>query len=237
MDFTPRQIQILFLLLNNDTAISSAQLAEELGISKRTVFREMNHVDRDLKPFQLTLQRNSHSGFTLEGTQEDKNVLLHHLENSDSFDPRNKTERQSKLLLALIIKENRLQKIYYYADLLYVSESTISNDLEELSRMLMPYQITLIRKAGFGIRLLYEEENLRTAIVSLSFSLKEYFIQSEVRTFLRGVCEKEDHTHLFQRLTLSARSHFLDYLSVSVFRMQQQYYIEDTTQNDHSNLD
>ncbi len=229
MDFSPRQIQILFLLLHADCAISAGKLAEELKISKRTIFREMNHVDRDLKKFHLDLIRNSHTGFMLEGSEEEKQALLMKLEQSDSFDPRNKEERQMKLLLSMI-EENRLQKIYYYADLLQVSESTISNDLEDLSTLISPYHVELIRKAGFGVCLRYQEYDVRRLLLHLAETGEEELIPLDISDEIRNLIDSDPGLKSsFFRLTLSGRQHFLKYASLGIRRMKEGHSITETT--------
>ncbi len=145
MDFTPRQIQILFLLLNAEGPLNSIQLAEGLNTSKRTVFREMNYVDRNLEELGLTLERKARKGFTLHGSEEARQKLMCMLQGSDSFDPKNREDRQKKLLYS-ILREDDVQKIYYYVDKLQVSESTISNDLADISGWLNRYGVRLLKR-------------------------------------------------------------------------------------------
>lgn len=102
MEFTPRLMQILFLLLNADKPIPAAKLAEQLQISKRTIFRELDHIDSSLEKCGLKLERKSRTGFELTGDLQDKQRLLTELQKSDHFDPRNREERQQKLILAMM---------------------------------------------------------------------------------------------------------------------------------------
>ena len=45
MEFTPRISQILKILLANGTPIGKQEIAEELGVSKRTVQREFEYLE------------------------------------------------------------------------------------------------------------------------------------------------------------------------------------------------
>ena len=99
MDFSPRQIQILFLLLESDKPINSNELAQALKTSRRTIFREMNHVDKELKKYHLTLERKGQQGFWLDGSEEDRQYLMDAIQNSDRFDPRNREKRQQILFV------------------------------------------------------------------------------------------------------------------------------------------
>ncbi len=111
MEFTPRLMQILFLLLNADKPIPAAKLAEQLQISKRTIFRELDHIDSSLEKCGLKLERKSRTGFELTGDLQDKQRLLTELQKSDHFDPRNREERQQKLILAMM-QEDELQNYF-----------------------------------------------------------------------------------------------------------------------------
>ena len=171
MEFTPRLMQILFLLLNAEKPIPAAKLAEQLQISKRTIFRELDHVDSSLEKYGLKLERKSRTGFELTGDLQDKQRLLTELQKSDHFDPRNREERQQKLILAMM-KEDELQKLFYYADMLQVSEPTVSKDLEALEKWFQRQNILLLRRAGFGMGLVYKEEDYRKALLAYEVSIK-----------------------------------------------------------------
>ena len=103
MSFTPRQIQILFLLLNTSGPLNSGELAKELKISRRTVFRELSHVDRELVKYGVKLERKGHQGFEIQGHDQDRHSLMQALQSNDSFDPRNRERRHQELLKALFM--------------------------------------------------------------------------------------------------------------------------------------
>ena len=54
MYFTPRLKQILLILLRRENSISVQSLADEIGVSKRTVQRELNHIEGSLKDFDIS---------------------------------------------------------------------------------------------------------------------------------------------------------------------------------------
>lgn len=231
MEFTPRLVQILFLLLKSDKPIKATELAEQLRISKRTIFRELEHVDKQLEKYGVHIKNKVRQGFLLTGGDQQKRMLLSVLEESDSFDPRNKDERQKKLILALM-QEEKMQKIYYYADLLQVSEATISHDLEVVDAWFTRHQITLERRAGFGIFLSYEEQNYRNAILSYiskygdkdasdqELSVLDKNVKDEVEDIL---CQMK--TDLAGQLTKSSYDSLILYLVITVKRIQNRKVI------------
>ena len=72
MEFTPRLVQILFLLLKSDKPIKATELAEQLRISKRTIFRELEHVDKQLEKYGVHIKNKVRQGFLLTGGDQQK---------------------------------------------------------------------------------------------------------------------------------------------------------------------
>lgn len=230
MEFTPRLMQILFLLLNADKPIPAAKLAEQLQISKRTIFRELDNIDISLKRYGLELERKSRTGFELTGDPQDKQKLLEELQQSDHFDPRNREERQQKLILAMM-KEDKLQKLFYYADMLKVSEPTISKDFETLEEWFQRQNILLLRRAGFGVGLVYKEEDYRKALLAYASKYQDHsFIDSDIYDKIIYFV-KSTGKNIIDKLTRYSVKNFLLYTAISVQRIQKQKYIADIYQS------
>lgn len=162
MKFSARLIQVLFLLLNSDNPIPAGILAENMQISKRTIFRELENADICLKEYDLELETKSKKGISIIGSEANRNKLLEELNKLEYSDPKNKEERHNQLILELL-KQEEPQKIYYYSSLLKVSEATINNDLDNIEEWFLKNNITLVRKSGFGIYLDCKEEDYRKA--------------------------------------------------------------------------
>lgn len=235
MEFTPRLMQILFLLLNADKPIPAAKLAEQLQISKRTIFRELDHIDSSLEKYGLKLERKARTGFELMGGSQEKQKLLAELQKSDHFDPRNREERQQKLLLAMM-KEDELQKLFYYADMLQVSEPTVSKDLETLEEWFQRQNILLLRRAGFGVGLVYKEEDFRKALLAYASkyqdqSFIDQAIYDKVTYFVKSTGKE-----IIDKLTSYSVKNFLLYIAISVERIKKHKYISEiikTTEIQH----
>ena len=55
MDFTPRTQQILEILLGGKGPVSKQEIADHLGVSKRTIQREFGFLESDIKKYGLGL--------------------------------------------------------------------------------------------------------------------------------------------------------------------------------------
>lgn len=160
---TPRMKQIFQVLLKAPSALPVKSLAEAVGVSKRTVQRELEYIDYALKPYDIRFVSKTGTGVWLEGSDEEKERLLQEIGGSDDYDVSNREERRKRLILE-ILKEKGLKKLFYYSSQFKVSEATISSDLEAIETWLNRYGLSVNRKPGSGISIEGGEENYRRAI-------------------------------------------------------------------------
>lgn len=163
MEFTPRLKQILNILLKEEQPMPIKKLAEELGVSKRTVQREMEYINSSLKRYALQFYSKTGAGVWIEGSEEDKARLQDEMEQKGSGELFYKEERRKRLTLELL-KDKEPKKLYYYSTLLDVSEATVSNDLAALEKWFEQFHLKISRKQGYGIGMTGEEKDYRRAI-------------------------------------------------------------------------
>lgn len=163
MEFTPRMKQIFLVLLNENQPISAKRLAEKVGVSKRTVQRELEYVEYELKAYQVRFMSKTGVGIWLEGTPEEKHRLLEAVNAGDTYDASDRENRRRRLILE-VLKEKGLKKLFYYSSQFQVSEATISADLEAIESWLNRYELYVVRKPGSGVTVEGSEDNYRRAI-------------------------------------------------------------------------
>ena len=126
MDFTPRMQQILQRLLSETDFVSEQTLADDLGISKRTVQRELDRTTGALASYGLQLQRKKKAGLMLIGPEKEKERLAASLQTASAMDFTDKQNRRRYLLFE-ILRDRTPKKLFYYSQLLGVSEATASS--------------------------------------------------------------------------------------------------------------
>lgn len=162
-EFSPRMKQILQVLLKQNKEISVKNLAEQVGVSKRTVQRELGYVDRSLKKYGVSFHSRTGVGVWLTGDDGARAELAAALTESGDYDAGNREERRRRLILE-ILKEKGLKKLFYYSSQFGVSEATVSADLAEAEKWLKRYDLRVSRKPGSGVSVEGTEENYRRAI-------------------------------------------------------------------------
>lgn len=163
--FSPRLSAILRILAEADQPVSVDALAESVGVSRRTVFRDLEGTHGMLRQNGLSLATVPGRGMELSGPAECREELRRQLSSGKAV-PRNRKERQ--MLLALLLMDNDdIQKLYYYADAMSVSEATVSGDLDHLEPQLEQWGLTLTRNRGQGVVLNGTEERIRRAMTAM----------------------------------------------------------------------
>lgn len=201
MDLTPRLKRILIIMLEEEQVIAVKELAERIGVSKRTVQRELEYIGSSLKAYRVTFETKTGKGVWISGSEEDKKKLLAELKEGDGYDVSNREERRKRLILE-ILKDKGLKKLFYYASQFQVSEATISTDLEAVEGWLNEQKLTVTRKPGSGIAVNGTEKDYRRAIRT--------FIEENIDTkVLREVYEVQEAPEELQALYKSGINQIL----------------------------
>lgn len=163
MTITPREQRILLCILDSSSPLTSENIANQIGVSKRTVQRECESIEYYLKSFDLELVKKKRVGMFIEGTATQKSALRKSLVGVNDIDVTNIRQRRVYLILELL-KDRTPKKRIYLADLLGVSEATISTDLEAIQPWLEKNHLKIEKKPGYGITVTGKEADYREAV-------------------------------------------------------------------------
>ena len=94
--------------------LSEQALADDLGISKRTVQRELEGTEKALSSYKLKLVRQKRAGIRLDGSALDKKNLTEALSDASAMDFSDKDTRRRYLLFELL-RDRMPKKLLYYS--------------------------------------------------------------------------------------------------------------------------
>ncbi len=239
MELTPRIRQILIYLLGAEQPVTDSEVADALGVSKRTILREADYIGSILKSYDLTLVRKKGEGSQIEGDREKKEELLMMVKARKEQVVSDKEKRRNLLKLELL-RNREPQKLFYYSDMFGVSEATISTDLEAISGWAKECHLEIIRKPGYGIALSGSEKSYRTALQRfVTENLKTHkeseagdniylLMNEEVLSEVEEVLERTKEPYL-RLLTNDAYVGLLVHLAVAVERIRQGELVSEET--------
>lgn len=101
---SPRQKNILQQLVQSSSGIKITSLAKEVGISRRTVYREFSELKLYLSQHHLAIE-NVNGSYRLKGSQNDLQLLTAELDQQPSKLAMSAKQRQAALACMLLLKD------------------------------------------------------------------------------------------------------------------------------------
>ncbi|GCF93604.1 putative transcriptional antiterminator (BglG family) [Enterococcus florum] len=171
-----KETHILKLLYEHQPAfLTSQELAAALGVSDRTARKYLHLLEDTLKEQGLgTIEGKQGCGYRLIIDQTDDFELFYVRQvktqpcSKDKGAIHEAQDRQYYILNQLFFEQKAVY-VDNLADELFVSRSTISNDLVEVKKMLKPFEIELCSKSNRGIFVVGNEKNIRHFIMNYFF--------------------------------------------------------------------
>lgn len=164
-NITDRQAQLLKILSAKNACHTFQSLGDFLGVSARTIARELDACAGYVKKAGLLLVRST-EGICLSGKADAVSAL------QSALDKKAYVANQAQRLILLklkLLQQTEPMKLYVLSRELRVAESTISHDLGKASAWFEGYGLRLTRRQGFGIALAGKESDRRGALAGLVY--------------------------------------------------------------------
>lgn len=166
--WSSRQREILLFFLESDGYGTLGDLADRLGVSVRTLQRELGELEPAALQWGLRFDKKSGVGLKLEGDPRDREELRAELER-DAADKTYSPEERQFVMKRLVLSSKEPEKLYSFSRMLNVTESTVSQDLNRIEPWLAGYGIRLERKPGIGVYIEGDEKKIRSAMADLLY--------------------------------------------------------------------
>ena len=163
MEFTPRIQQILRIMLNSRGPVNKQDIADDIGVSKRTVQREFEYLELCIKKYGLKLENHKGKGVEIKGNPETIEKLREDLGDQQYPDAADRDGRRRRLLFELL-RDRTPHKLFYYSQMLGVSEATAGNDMDALYPWLEESRLGIVKRPGYGVILEGDERDYRDAM-------------------------------------------------------------------------
>lgn len=196
-----RETQILKLLFDHKhTYLTSQEIASGIDVSNRTARKYLHLLEDALKAEAIaTIEAKQGNGYQLKIVDAKKFDAFYLKEVKDQATSKDITtiqesnDRQYYILNRLFFEQSAVY-VDSIADELFVSRSTISNDLVEIKKLITPYQIELQSKSNKGIFIVGNEQNIRHFIMNYFFMERLHdnlFAFSMYANLLEGISIEE----------------------------------------------
>lgn len=206
-----RQMIIINSLYTSGT-LTAAELALILNVSVRTIKNDIYELKMKFKDSDIDIFSKPRKGYSIEIKNQEQREYLERLSKSNSINKMNEFynnnyERIFYILRKLLIANDYI-KLETIANEVFVSRSTVNQDMKEVKRLLDKYNLRIISKPNYGIRLQGTEINKRLCISEYIFhnylEFKNLYLEDRhsfikenayqlgiIEAVLREICEKE----------------------------------------------
>ncbi|PRX21128.1 BglG family transcriptional antiterminator [Orenia metallireducens] len=181
-NLSSRQKRIIAILIEASNVVTIKELADEIGVSKRTINRELSSLREALKEFDLTLQSKPGVGLFIEGKEELLERAQKGLKEVSEKKDLTPQERYIYIIEEFLLSD-RFQKLTALAYKLAVTEATISYDLNKVAKWFEKRGLSLVRKQGVGVYLKGSEASFRRAVIDFLYDNME---KEDILTLIRN---------------------------------------------------
>ena len=188
-----RTREILKLLLQEKNFCTTGDLAKLLGVSSKTISRQLPKVEEVLNSAGLELEKKSGAGLAVTGSEVKRYLLSEKIKSAKKRDY-TPSERRSIIICRLLTGGEPI-KLFALSSELNVTDATISNDLDKLESWFREQNLKLLRKPGLGISLLGNERDFRRATVKYIY---EHIQESELLNLLHDNLDDGENKQLAQ---------------------------------------
>ncbi|MDE6953518.1 MAG: BglG family transcription antiterminator [Erysipelotrichales bacterium] len=168
-----RMIKTIRILSNASGPVSGPDLSEQLGITVRTLRNDLKECKDELYDHGIEIVSKHAIGYQLVIKDEEK--YYDYLENMLKEDSQNQMlipiypEDRVHYLIRMFLTEDDYVKMEDICERIFVSRSTLSNDLKEVREKLKYFHLDLETKPFYGLKIVGSEFHKRSCISQYFF--------------------------------------------------------------------
>ncbi len=215
--------QILDILSDRDY-YTAETLAEEIHAGTKTVRNLLKEINQEIEPHGAGIVSKYGVGYFLNIQDNEKYEAYcrkDHAHGSEEYLPSTSEER-IQYLLEYLINSGSYVKLEKLSESLYISKRTLTEDLKEVEQFLKKFNIRVIRKPNYGIRLEGKEFDTRLCIAS--FSGKRFHkgneSMDEIAVIVSTVLKENDFM-----ITGAAYQNLVVHLYIAISRIMECHYV------------
>ncbi|MEH7494293.1 BglG family transcription antiterminator [Neobacillus niacini] len=163
-------------LLSHKEPVTSEYLAKVLGVTSRTIRNDVKTLNLELKKIGVQIEASRGVGYYIDSAigQQVTELIeeLFMLQEEEQGNAPVLPEERVLYILKSIIMTDDFIATEQLANELFVSKSTVDNDLKQVEKLLEKYDLKLFKKQNYGIKLLGNEMNIRFCLSECLANIK-----------------------------------------------------------------
>ena len=233
-----RQLLQILNRFENSDYLTAEEIAAKENLSPKTIRVRIQDLIGEIKDKGAAIETRRGMGYRLVITDQEKYATWRQkmTESLDSKIPEQKEERQEFILSTLLERRDYIKR-QELADLLYISERSVSQDLKEIENFLSRYDLRIEKTPFYGMRILGGEYEKRQC-------LADFILQNCIQMPLKG---NQDRRMLGKIIQMSLEDYDVQipemsfaslaaYLDVMIQRTKDGFFIENMPKSDDGEM-
>ena len=157
----------IIIELSDSEYVTASELAKILDLNEKTVRTTIGKIRDSLDEYGIEIESKTRKGYHLLIYDKEKyQAFINNDEWLSKNDIPNNSKEREEWLLDYLLKQHKFVRIDDLSEMLYVSRSTITNDIRNVEDSLKSYHITLIRRPNYGLHIQGSEFDIRNCMIS-----------------------------------------------------------------------
>ena len=230
-----RQLKLLELIREDDY-ITYKDLSDRMGLSKRTIYSEINDLNDLLSDHGAAIISKPRYGVIIEVNDEEKYRSFLKEQNKQELPSFEDSQTRVLQIANKLLSSVKAIKVDDLCEELYISRSTFNKDLKKVKNLLKEYDLKLVSTAYKGTAVIGSENNVRRCLADISKKLKSSSDRqidndmSKISDILRNVFTKNRFRmseYLFNNLVV--------HLYIAIIRIRNGFVLKEAEgYNSHS---
>lgn len=153
--------------LSDKEYVTAGNLAEILRLNEKTVRTTIGKMRSSLEEYGVRIESKTRKGYRLAIIDQKKyQSFLNDKTFFAKTEVPNSSQEREMWLLNYLLSQNKFVRIDDLCEMLYISRSTMTNDLRKVEDILKVYHMTLIRRPNYGLRIQGNEFDIRNCMIA-----------------------------------------------------------------------
>lgn len=169
MQISDRMIRILKIMHGEDRFYTAKEIANQLEVSSRTVREEIYKNIDELKKLGFEITSQSNRGYKMQINKSNLNEMNCNLNAIEEYSFENNRDDKEIYMLRQLLSTNEWVKLDDLCEQMWISKSTINRLLKTAKLTLEEYDLKIVSKPSYGVKIEGDEFNKRLCFLHCCF--------------------------------------------------------------------
>ncbi|MBP3817325.1 MAG: transcription antiterminator [Butyrivibrio sp.] len=217
----------LLNMLSEDSYITNKRLSEQLNVSKRTIYNDIAGLNDTLRSHGAQIITKPHYGITLVISDRTRFQSFLNTQKQDSVVLVDSSDARARMIIQKMISAGKAVKFDDLCEELFISRSTLKNDLKKVRSVLEMYDLKIESSAYKGSWIDGLENNVRKCLTDIGKQMlndSSKTLNGDIKA-IAGIIKQVFQKHHL-RMTELAFNNLVIHIYIAIMRIRMGYTLE-----------